>query len=379
MYFTRTGTDRRTPAVIVFLLFSLFATAPSANESQRRDQAETPRKITIAGIPVASYNRAVGFFFGAMGSLYYKVSESDTISPSSSTLLWGGVTTNSSYALGGMQNLYLREDRWRLSFVGAHGTFVYQFFQDIPASGQYNESGQWIDYSSKGEFVRLDVKRLTVTNVYVGAVVLGNWTTTEFDIIDPGTGTNLTSQATLISLGYTVSYDGRDEISFPTRGFLVNFENRFVREALGASNNYDKFKISANYFWDIRKDRKSILVTRLFADIASGDVPFQAQNTVGRDDLRGYSEGKYRGNQVYAIQAELRQNVYGRIGMVGFLGAGSAVDKVSDIPDSEFLPSIGAGIRYLAIPEEKVRIGIDIGVGRDDWSLAFRIGETFGR
>lgn len=379
MYLPRLGTDKRTLAVLVFLLFSLSATALSAEESQQRDQADTPKKITIAGIPVVNYNRAVGFFFGAMGSMYYKLNESDTISPSSSTLLWGGVTTNSSYALGGMQNFYLGEDRWRISLAGAHGTFVYQYFQDIPVSGQYNENGQWIDYSSKGEFVRLDVKRLTMTNIYVGGVILSNWTTTEFDIIDPGTGNNLTSRATLISLGYTVSCDGRDNINFPTRGFLVNYENRFVRKKLGASNDYDIFKISANHFWDISNDNRSILVSRLFADIASGDVPFQAQNTVGRDDLRGYSKGKYRGNQVYAIQAELRQDVYGKLGMVGFLGVGSAVDKISDIPESEFLPSIGVGIRYLAIPKEKIRIGIDFGVGKDDWSLAFRIGEAFGR
>ncbi len=375
----RPGIDKLPFAVLVFLLFSLSATALSSEESRQKDRVDTPKRIAVAGIPVVNYNRAVGFFFGAMGSMYYKLSESDINSPSSSTMVFGGVTTNSSYAVGGMQNLYLGEDKWRISLVGVHGTFVYQFFQDIPFSGQYNDSGQWIDYTSKGDFVRLDVKRLAITNIYVGGVIFGNWTTTEFDIIDPETGDNLTSEATLISIGYTVSYDGRNDINFPTRGFLVNFENRFVRKALGASNDYDVFKITANHFWDIRRDTKSVLVSRLFADIASGDVPFQAQNTVGQDDLRGYSKGKYRGNQVYAIQAELRQVVYGKLGMVGFLGVGAAVDRISDLPESEFLPSIGVGVRYLAIPKERIRIGIDFGVGRDDWSLAFRIGETFGR
>jgi hypothetical protein len=31
------------------------------------------------------------------------------------------------------------------------------------------------------------------------------------------------------------------------------------------------------------------------------------------------------------------------------------------------------------LPSEKVNIGIDAGVGKGDYSLTFRIGESFGR
>jgi len=57
----------------------------------------------------------------------------------------------------------------------------------------------------------------------------------------------------------------------------------------------------------------------------------------------------------------------------------SAVAKFSDIPDSEILPSIGAGLRFRMLPAEKVNVGIDFGVGKDDYSITFRIGEAFGR
>ncbi|MCK4560926.1 MAG: hypothetical protein KAV45_14180 [Calditrichia bacterium] len=42
------------------------------------------------------------------------------------------------------------------------------------------------------------------------------------------------------------------------------------------------------------------------------------------------------------------------------------------------LPGAGVGLRYMAIPSEKINIGIDIAKGIDDWGLYFRIGETFG-
>jgi hypothetical protein len=31
------------------------------------------------------------------------------------------------------------------------------------------------------------------------------------------------------------------------------------------------------------------------------------------------------------------------------------------------------------LPSEKVNIGIDGGIGKDDYSITFRIGESFGR
>ena len=55
------------------------------------------------------------------------------------------------------------------------------------------------------------------------------------------------------------------------------------------------------------------------------------QTYIGQDDIRGYSKGEYRGDQVYTAQVELRQNISNKFGMVGFLGAGVAVDQFSDI------------------------------------------------
>ena len=50
-----------------------------------------------------------------------------------------------------------------------------------------------------------------------------------------------------------------------------------------------------------------------------GDVPFQGQNVVGQDDIRGYSSGKYRDNQAYVIQAEYRWRFYKKFEWWGFL------------------------------------------------------------
>ena len=122
-----------------------------------------------------------------------------------------------------------------------------------------------------------------------------------------------------------------------------------------------------------------MLVARATLNIATGHVPFEGQTVVGGDDIRGYSQGRYRNDQVYTLQTEYRLNFYKKWGLVAFAGLASAVAKFSDIPNNVILPGVGAGLRYKLLPSEKVNIGIDAGVGRCDYSITFRIGESFGR
>jgi len=65
--------------------------------------------------------------------------------------------------------------------------------------------------------------------------------------------------------------------------------------------------------------------------------------------------------------------------MVGFLGIASAVESFSDIFNTALLPGGGVGVRYRMIPAMKINIGIDVGFGKDDYSLSFKIGESFAR
>lgn len=361
-----------------FALFILML-IPFLSFSQEKDEIKKKesKKVTFAAVPIINYNRSLGFIAGAMASGYYKVSKKDTISPSSSTMLVGMYSTSSTYMAMVIQKLYLNEDKWRVKYMFGKGDIYFQFFEG--GNGMVYEDGTWIDYNTSVEFMLLDIKRRLMRNLYVGIEGILNKSETVYEFEDPDTGEKLTSKANLNNLGYNFLYDSRDHVNFPTNGFFIQYKNSFVREAFGATENFNQFEIAANYFWDIKNNGNSVLVSRIFADIASGDVPFEGQNVIGRDDLRGYSEGKFRGNQVYAVQTELRQHLYKKIGVVGFVGIGTAVDEINEIGKTLMLPSIGFGVRYLMIGKEKINVGVDVGFGRDDWSLSFRIGETFGR
>lgn len=361
----------------VFVLFCCLC--PLLLSAQTKSETDSTQKVTFAAIPVINYNTSMGFIAGGIGAAYYKLNANDTISPSSSSMLFGVLTGNNSWMGLAAQKFYFNQDKWRATLVGGTGNFFFQFYQGFPGAlnGRFLDGGIWIDFDTQATFGMAELQHQVIKNLYLGVEVLLMRAETTYDLpigeIKPSTS------ASMNSLGYTLQYDSRDDVNFPTKGYFANFKNRFVRDWMGSTEDFDRYELSANYFWDLKNNGKSVLVSRVYADIAAGDVPFEGENFIGGDDLRGYSKGEFRGNQIYAVQAELRQNVYKKFGMIGFIGVGSAVDEINEIPDRSLLPSIGFGIRYLMIAEEKVNIGIDVGKGKNDWSLTFRIGEAFSR
>lgn len=355
------------------------------NHKQSDQDSAKLKKVKVAAVPMINYNRSYGVIFGLMASGYYRLNRADSISPSSSTMAVGMYSTSHTSMFAVIQNFYIDEDRWRLKFIGGMGDIFYQYFQGMPqlppSLGQYfdESSGLWIDFENKMKFLVIDAQRRIFDGFYVGPLVNFTWATTAFDLPDYIPDEYTSKDADMFSLGYGISYDIRDNINYPTKGVFFDFKNKFNNESFGASNNFTQFELAANHFWDVHKDERSILVSRIYLNTAVGDVPFQGQSYMGRDDLRGYTKGEYRGNQVYAMQCEWRQIVHNRIGVVGFAGFGTVTDDFGDMGDAPFLPSIGVGFRYRMVESEKVNIGLDFGVGKNDWSLTFRIGEAFSR
>lgn len=336
-------------------------------------KTDSTKKVNVAAIPIINYDPSLGGTFGAMTSLFYKLNPDDTVSPSSSSGLIGIYTTNGTWFAGAFQRMYLQEDNWRIIAAAGTGNINFQYWQEMPVIG-----GDYIGFGTDALFALGRVERRVYEKLYFGLNGIYAHAKTSFDLPDFFPDTLRTDERNLNSLGYLLSYDSRDNQINPYSGFNIEFKHYFYRSWLNSDNNFEQFELTYTHYIKLR-DEKHILVPRFHTAIATGDVPFQGQNVVGQDDIRGYSSGKYRENQVYAIQAEYRWRFYKKLGMVGFAGLATAVDNISELGNTEILPGIGAGIRYMAIPSERVNIGFDVAVGKDDWGLYFRIGESFGR
>jgi len=357
--------------LLFFLLFA-FVVANGQRSSAATKKRQEP---SIAAIPMINYNRTQGAILGAFVSKYYKLNKRDTISPSSNTGIFGMYTTQKSYVAMGFTKLYFAQDRWRVTAAVGTMDINFQYFMEDPAAS----TGNFYDYSTKANLLVLQVQRNIFKRIYLGPTASFIKSTTTFGFPDVS-GHDSVSLSTLNNVGYIITNDTRDHVQNPTHGMFLNFKNQFYRSWAGSDYEFERYLITYNQFFNLNKQsEKKILAIRASFNIASGNVPFEGQTVVGGDDIRGYSEGRYRDNQVYALQSEYRWNFYKRWGMVAFAGVATAVPKFSDISASGLLPGVGAGMRFKMLPKEKINIGIDGGVGKGDYSITFRIGESFGR
>ena len=111
---------------------------------------------------------------------------------------------------------------------------------------------------------------------------------------------------------------------------------------------------------------------------AEGNVPFYDLCLFGaHNDLRGYVVGQYRDKAMYAVQAEYRRPLFDRFGFVAFAGVGSIAKSFGSFNSDDLLPSVGAGVRYMASRKYRVNVSMDYAVGKSFHGFYFYIGEAF--
>jgi len=79
-----------------------------------------------------------------------------------------------------------------------------------------------------------------------------------------------------------------------------------------------------------------------------------------------------------AGQVEYRRSLFGRLGAVAFVGAGSVAGTFGNLFSSTLLPAGGVGLRYLAVPASGVNISVDYAWGKSgSGGLYLYIGDAF--
>jgi outer membrane protein assembly factor BamA len=330
-------------------------------------EPDSSKKVKIAALPIVNYDPSIGFIAGAIGMGFYRLNQEDTISPPSVTGAMGIYTSNDTWGLIGFQQFYMAEDRWRSTIALGRADVNFQIFVEL-----LPPAGSFVNYKTIAAFAYLKGQRAVIPDLFLGIHYLYLRANTKFEIPNFPVETGFQG---FHGLGLNAEYDSRDNVNNPSEGWNISLDVTFYDEALGSESTYQNYEFSANKYVQISE--KGILASRFHLASSNGDVPFVGQNVVMGTDIRGYTNGKHRANQVIALQAEYRWTFYKKFGAVFFAGLASAVDRLSDLSFDGLLPALGTGIRYMAIPSEQINVGIDVAIGKEDWGIYFNITEAF--
>ncbi|WCT11909.1 BamA/TamA family outer membrane protein [Mucilaginibacter jinjuensis] len=335
----------------------------------RTDSLPNPKKeekkVELRVMPYLSYNRNLKAMVGAIPMMMYKLNGKDTVSPKSLSGMTGIYTTNNSYFVSLFNKWYFAEDRWRLKLFALTGNKNSQFFvDDIDVPDFYN-------YGTKTTVISVGVQRKIIKALYGGlSYTYAHYNTVYQDSIAPASTSHTNG------LVLNLLYDTRNTVYYPTKGDKINVGWTTYPTWFGNAVEANKVSLEYDKYFPARANH-DVFAARLLGKFGLGNISFEQQVTLGNNDIRGYSEGKYRGDGLMDIQGEYRFNFGKKMGLVGF--AGLATIYGSDTPSFNWklYPGVGVGYRYNAFKSSKFNVGLDGAVGKGDYGIYFRIGEAF--
>jgi hypothetical protein len=367
------GRHRRTSLFLVLLL--ALATAGEARGQAGMSAggsyalAEGERNLSFAGIPVPNYSEVLGFSLGVVGMAYYKLDRHDDLCPPSTTGLFGFYSENNSWIGAAFQQIHYDRDRWRGILAAGTGSIKYQF---DPAAINAGLPDIFIDYTTTTDFAFLEASRLTWGRFYLGIDVV-TWTARvsfEDDLVE-------IDEERYTGPGLMAELDEANHVFTPTRGWKASSHYLVYDEAFGAERNFTKLYLKLTGYKSLG-DSTHVLAGRALAELGFGDVPFSSQAIVsGNRNLRGYSDGRNRGDQLMSFETEYRWNFWHRWGAVAFAGVAFAANDLTKASLPDALPGGGIGLRYCMIQKYRINARVDYGWGKDDQAIYFSIGEVY--
>lgn len=176
-------------------------------------------------------------------------------------------------------------------------------------------------------------------------------------------------------LSLTARYDTRDSQYNATRGLYLALTSEVRPKGLG---NYSQtlwhLTAQANYYQSLWQG--AVAALDLYADAWSSSAPwFYWPAMGGQSRMRGYYYGRYTDRKMATAQVELRQRIYGPVGVVVWGGAGSLFSSLKTFDWGKILPSYGIGVRLAA--GDRTALRIDYGFGRRCSGLIINVNEAF--
>jgi len=331
--------------------------------------AEHDNKLLI--LPIIFYSPETELAFGIYPSYLFRVGP---LCRPSSVSMPAYYTTNKQFAVYLEWGITLPENRHNFS-----GELYMEKWPDVfYGIGEDSSPYDTEDYTSRNAGINLGYKKLIKNSLYLGANLSlhnrkyleypdgGRLTTGEISGSEDGRQTGF---------GLSVTWDDRDNILYPGDGYFGEVSVGFNGNELGGNYRFKSYSADLRKYMTIRAtDAFSMQAAAVYLD---GGPPFWAMPRVG-DYLRGFKPMRFIDKNLLSFRLEYRIHpIWKRFGLSLFAGAAAVESRMPNMDLDDFHPAAGFGIRYLFIPDEKLNIRLDFGIGAESTEIYLEAGEAF--
>ena len=176
-----------------------------------------------------------------------------------------------------------------------------------------------------------------------------------------------------VGLGVYAEYDSRDMPTNAYAGRYFKIDGLFNDEAIGSNKTYQNYNLDFSSYHSLSDSL--ILAWQIQGCHRGGRPPLWDACTIA---LRGFPATDYLGRSSASGQVEARWKLSKRWGVVGFGGGGYSRGNFSERDERTWIPSYGAGLRFMVLPSKRINMRLDYARSKDGSdAIHFLVGEAF--
>lgn len=370
----------------VFLLLSLLSVqgvvAQSDNLVKRYlnnvlSESGDPSAPKLINYPTVAYAPETSWELG-VSSLYVYSANRDLSNRLSEIKAFTFYTLENQYGFWLDHALYTDENKW--FFYGraryqSFPLFYYGIGRETPSEHIALIDGEYTLFRER-------LLRETLPSLYFGLELdyqglnRVNYIDTETDFELPEVGAMGSNN---LGIGLGLLYNNIHNAMNPREGLYSEWAFMNYNTAAGSDYNMTTYVIDNRIYRPVKEN--TVFAAQVYGQFTSGNAPFNMLALMGGESLmRGYYLGRYRDKNLVAGQVEYRILPFEfskRWGASVFLAAGQVYGDEYGFNWDQFLPTGGAGIRYLIFPEKDIYTRIDVSFTEEGRGVYFFIGEAF--
>ena len=370
----------------LFLLLSLITAqrvvAQSDNLVKRYlnnvlSESGDPSAPKLINYPTVAYAPETSWELG-VSSLYVYSANRDLSNRLSEIKAFTFYTLENQYGFWLDHALYTDENKW--FFYGraryqSFPLFYYGIGRETPSEHIALIDGEYTLFRER-------LLRETLPSLYFGLELdyqglnRVNYIDTETDFELPEVGAMGSNN---LGIGLGLLYNNIHNAMNPREGLYSEWAFMNYNTAAGSDYNMTTYVIDNRIYRPVKEN--TVFAAQLYGQFTSGNAPFNMLALMGGESLmRGYYLGRYRDKNLVAGQVEYRILPFEfskRWGASVFLAAGQVYGDEYGFNWDQFLPTGGAGIRYLIFPEKDIYTRIDVSFTEEGRGVYFFIGEAF--
>ncbi len=315
---------------------------------------------TFAAVPIVYFTPETNWALGAGGSYTFYL---DSLGHRPSTIQLGGAYTLRKQFLSYFSfNLYNPDRRLEMEGELGYYNYVYKYWGIGNRLPGYQEESYDVTYP------RLRISPRYIVSDYWRIGLAADFN--KYSRLHLKEGGQLEMQQAIgvdggyvNGVGLQVQYDSREHTIFPVRGWYVSSKAVFYNSIWGSDYSFTATELDVRNYQNVAGG--IIWASQFLATFRSGpEIPFYHLSLLGGSKvMRGFFEGRYRDNNLWALQTEFRLPVWRRFFLVPFGSAGDVFDFEKYNRSIKFAG--GMGLRYIVDHANRVNIRADVAYGQN--------------